>query len=152
MRNKHLNILLSAIFVCLVTCFIFSNSLQGSEASNLQSSFIMNLLRGILDPSHMIDDNTFHFFVRKGAHFSEFFLLGVSLWLLIQNIRSVTGRFCPGTMLFSALAVAVTDEYIQSFTGRTSSVTDVLIDFSGALTAFAVLLLLRAIVKTRRKK
>ena len=36
-------------------------------------------------------------------------------------------------LLFFALLCAVADEFLQSFTGRTSSVRDVLIDFGGAL-------------------
>lgn len=150
--RKILRIALSFIVVCLVVCFIFANSLLNGEDSNQRSGMIAGLLRSIFDPEGAIDEETFHYFVRKGAHFSEFALLGFSLWLLMQSIRSKYYRSCPGSMLFAALAVAVTDEFIQSFTGRTSSVTDVLIDFGGALTGFTLPLLAFAVIKQISKK
>lgn len=145
MKKQTAMLVLSCILVCLVVCFIFSNPLLDGEDSNRQSGLVMQLLRGILDPNHTIDDETFHFFVQKGAHFSEFALLGLSLWLLLLSIRGKFGIFCPSVMLFSALATAVTDEFIQSFTGRTSSVSDVLIDFGGAVLSMAFLWIFHAL-------
>ena len=152
MKRQTVKVVLSAVLVCFVVCFIFSNSMKDGEKSNRQSGIVMELLRSIFDPNHTIAEETFHHFVRKSAHFSEFALLGLSLWLLMGSIRGKFGISCPGVMLFSALAVAVTDEFIQSFAGRTSSVTDVLIDFSGALTAFLILLLLCVILRKRTKE
>ena len=152
MKKQTAKLALSALLVCLVVCFIFTNSLLNGEDSNRQSGLVMELLRKLLDPHHVVAEETFHYFVRKGAHFSEFGLLGVSLWLLIQSIKDRYGRSFPGVMLFAALAVAVTDEFIQSFTGRTSSVRDVLIDFSGALTAFALLFAIDVIRRKRHKE
>lgn len=152
MKKQNVTLVLSAVLVCLVACFIFSNSLLDGEESNRQSGVVMELLRKILDPNHSIAEETFHYFVRKGAHFSEFALLGVSLWLLMQSIKDRCGRFYGGMMLFAALSVAVTDEFIQSFTGRTSSVTDVLIDFSGALTAFLLLWIFGIILRKRNRE
>ena len=147
MQKKTLRLILAAILVCAVICFIFSNSFQNGEASNQRSGLVLALFQRLFDPHHRIDEETFHYFIRKGAHFSEFALLGASLMLLKKRIRD---RFCvstPGVMLFAALAVAVTDEFIQSFTGRTSSVKDVLIDFSGALCAILLLTLLGSIYR-----
>lgn len=150
--RKILRLVLSSLLVCLVICFIFSNSLQNGEESSRYSGMVTRLLRSIFDPHGTTDEETFHYFVRKGAHFSEFALLGFSLWLLMQSIRSKYCVSCPGSMLFAALAAAVTDEFIQSFTGRTSSVTDVLIDFGGALTGFVLPLVLFAIIKQSKEK
>ena len=152
MKSQTAKLALWSVVTVLVVCFIFSNSLLDGESSNRHSGIVMELLRSILDPEHTIAEETFHHFVRKGAHFSEFALLGLSLWLLVGSIHGKFGVSCPGVMLFSALAVAVTDEFIQSFTGRTSSVTDVLIDFGGALTAFGLLSILRVISRKRIKE
>lgn len=74
-----------------------------------------------------------HFYVRKAAHMTEYFLLAVavSFPLYVYRIRGIwlfflAGIFCVG---FAGL-----DEYHQSFVaGRGPSVRDVCIDSSGAL-------------------
>ena len=145
MKKSTVKVILSSVLVCLTVCFIFSNSLLDGEESNRQSGLVLNVLRSIFDPDGTIEEETFHFFVRKGAHFSEFALLGLSLWLLMLSLRDRFGIFCPGVMLFAALGTAVTDEFIQSFTGRTSSVSDVLVDFSGAVFVMAILWILHTL-------
>jgi len=152
MKKQTVKVILSAVLVLITVCFIFSNSLLDGKESNRQSGFVMELLRSIFDPTGSIEEDTFHYFVRKGAHFTEFALLGFSLWLLMLSIRDKFGVLCPGVMLFSALATAVTDEFIQRFTGRTSSVTDVLIDFGGALAGFALLWVLHILRKQTKEK
>ena len=48
------------------------------------------------------------------------------------------GQYHIALCLFLLLAVAVIDEYIQSFTGRISSVKDILIDFGGGVTGLGL--------------
>ncbi len=152
MSRKMLRFVLALLLNMLVVCFIFFNSLQGPEASNQSSGMVMQFLKAVLKLDDSIGEEAFHTFVRKAAHFTEFAALGASLWLLLGCIRSRFGVFCPGGMLFAALATAVTDEFIQSFTGRTSSVKDVLLDFCGALTAFGLLSLLAGIRRKQKEK
>lgn len=152
MNRKTVHLILSALLVLLVVCFIFSNSLLDGEDSSRQSGLVMKFLRAILDPNHTIGEETFHYFVRKGAHFSEFALLGLSLCVLMRCIQGASGKYCPGFMLLAALGTAVADEFIQSFTGRTSSVADVVLDFSGAVTGFTLMLILFALKITIKEK
>ena len=57
-----------------------------------------------------------------------------------------------GDALFFALLCAVADEFLQSFTGRTSSVRDVLIDFGGAVSGLLLsMLLIRGVDRLRGK-
>ena len=84
-----------------------------------------------------------HKFVRKAAHFSEFALLG---FLTAGLLLWVSHRFLPmkplATWLIPAaftLLYAASDEIHQIFTNRGPRVTDVLIDFAGAL--FGILLI-----------
>ncbi len=152
MKRSTLWFLLACLLTACVVCFIFSNSTQGAEVSNSRSGIFSGILRAILDPQYTIAEEVFHHYVRKAAHFTEFALLGASLWLLMRSIQHRFSVFCPGAMLFAALATAVADEFIQSFGDRTSSVRDVLIDFCGAATAFAGLAVLYAICKKKEKK
>lgn len=118
----------------LVIAFIFGNSLPSIEESKAQSGVLVALLRKMLDPLGKFSEDVFHVFVRKLAHLTEFGLLGFCLGGLTDGLkprfwRSVYVFFT----LFGVLAVAVTDEFIQSFTGRGSMVSDVILDFSGGL-------------------
>ena len=79
-----------------------------------------------------------HHYIRKCAHFTEYFILSL---LVLRGVRA--GR--PGTRFAWALLVvaivlayASLDEYHQSFVpGRTAAVRDVLIDTCGGIAAQA---------------
>lgn len=133
-------ILLFSLLSLLVMGFIFQNSLQNSAASNNLSDKVAAEIKPIVDPDAHITVSRFQFFVRKLAHGVEFCVLGASLCALMYSIQSAERKKCRVFMtLFLALATAVTDEYIQSFTGRTSSVDDIIIDFSGAVCGMILL-------------
>lgn len=122
--NKRRTVNTALIVVTTLTvAFIFSNSLASSEQSNGQSDWVMGCLHQLLNiqlPS---------WFVRKAAHFTEFAVLGTELAVLKH--RLIRPPFTAA--LLSGLLVALTDETLQLFSGRTSSVTDVWIDFSGVV-------------------
>jgi len=95
-----------------------------------------------------------HFFIRKCAHFTEYFVLSL---LVLRGIRA--GR--PGTRFAWALLVvaivacyASLDELHQRFVpGRTAAVGDVLIDTSGGAAAqlVAALVMVLGHLRDRRK-
>jgi VanZ family protein len=95
-----------------------------------------------------------HHYIRKSAHFTEYFILSL---LVLRGIRA--GR--PGTRFAWALVViaivacyASLDELHQRFVpGRTAAVGDVLIDTSGGITAqvVAALVILLGHVRERRQ-
>lgn len=122
---------------CLLIClfgigFIFYNSLQDSQTSHTYSNCIADLLRPLLDQGET--DEKYYDHVRKLAHGIEFCFLGCCFGILMHWFCRIHGQYHIALCLFLLLAVAVIDEYIQSFTGRTSSVKDILIDFGGGLT------------------
>ncbi len=91
------------------------------------------------------------FFIRKGAHFGIFFLLGffvcrAFLTTILQN-RTLTSFF--SSIMFLIL-YAVQDELHQHFTGnRTPLIHDVMIDSVGGLTGIILFLLIKR--RFRRK-
>jgi len=95
-----------------------------------------------------------HFFIRKCAHFTEYFVLSL---LVLRGIRA--GR--PGTRFAWALLViaivacyASLDELHQRFVpGRTAAVGDVLIDTGGGTAAqlIAALAMVLGHLRDRRK-
>ena len=106
------------------------------------------ILKPITDKNNQIFGLSLEGFIRKIAHFSEFAFLGALLYAL----RAVNGRPAPFTLLFFALACGVTDETIQVFTRRGSSVTDVIIDFCGCVSGMLLFMLLNRLRKYLKQK
>ena len=133
------------ILIILITAFIFSNSLKNGEESNTQSEPIVEAVEKVLDPKDKIPTKTFNHVVRKAAHIAEYTLLGLALggqvWY-VGKLNDKHKRWYIIATLFTGLAIASIDEIIQSFTGRTNSVSDVLIDFTGVIIGMGIVLLL----------
>ncbi|WP_058953530.1 VanZ family protein [Clostridium tyrobutyricum] len=72
-------------------------------------------------------------FVRKNAHVFEYFVLAI-LVAIAMFALGLKGRGAIVYIMFICLLYAVTDEFHQAFVpGRTSLVSDVIIDFSGSI-------------------
>ena len=147
LRNRRAIVLLS-ILTGLMIAFIWGNSCLSREESGAQSGSLTAFLIGILDPNGCIPVEKFHHFVRKMAHFTEFALLGGLMGGLFWRIGRLTGQQLRSLPVLLVLLVAVTDEYIQYFTGRGSMVTDVVLDFAGALFGLGLV----ALVSILRKR
>lgn len=147
MHHRRAIVLLS-VLTGMMIAFIWGKSCLSREASGAQSGRLTAFLLGILDPNGRIPVESFHHFVRKMAHFTEFALLGTLVGGLVRRIGLLTGQRLRSLPVLLVLLVAVTDEYIQYFTGRGSMVTDVVLDFSGALFGLGLL----ALVSVLRKK
>lgn len=75
------------------------------------------------------------FFIRKGAHFTTYFILGGSFFLGLRPKMKNNGLVAIFAWL-SAVGYAATDEFHQMLTGgRTPLFQDVALDAMGALTA-----------------
>lgn len=125
--------------------FIFYLSHDSGKASMKKSFTIVNTLVSSIPASDNPGKdkiqasqqkkylNQLNIMVRKSAHIAEFFLLSV----LAANVLFAFGYKGRGTIiyiLFFCLLYAVFDEYHQLLVDtRTSSVSDVLIDFSGSI-------------------
>jgi VanZ family protein len=133
----------------------FYNSTVKSEESNAESNAIAGSLQPKVDPNGTIQIKTFREIVRKAAHVLEFAALGV--WFSLMALLLSRGVWRPvwehiSAPLFATLMTAVTDEFIQSFTGRTSSLKDVLIDFAGGLVGFFLTAGIYALVSSARRR
>ena len=127
-----------ALIGCIV--FIFSNSLQIADVSEGASGRVLGILQGILRHLGLpgaADRLTMHI-VRKLAHFCEYALEG---FLLTLCLRVYTRRFFVHISwpILGGLLTALTDETIQMFSdGRSSQLTDVWLDLSGAMAGILV--------------
>lgn len=134
-----------------ITVFIFGNSFMNYEASHSSSGAVA----GMIGSQTASDYETVEFLIRKTAHLIEFAGLGIGVMKLKQiGIRQAASMsfWFP---LFYVLAVGVLDEYIQSFSNRSSSTGDVILDFFGGLLGMAVVLLFQRlfeVIQNRSKK
>ena len=115
--------------------WIFSNSLMDGDASGNMSGSLTRWLYEFLQlEKHGVSFELMHHLIRKGAHFTEYFVLGI----LICTAQKVSPLpFHPG--ILAALAVPCTDELIQHFvSGRYGAFSDVLLDMCGYACGFGI--------------
>lgn len=132
------------LLLVLLLAFIWGHSCMPPDASEDESSTVLELLRPLLSLIVGAENVTLHL-VRKLAHFTEFFCLGCVLALLLP-FRGKMQLLAGGL----ALLTGFIDETIQIFSGRGSAVSDVWLDFSGAAAAILILALARALLSRRR--
>lgn len=127
------------LLVCMFMIFGASTSLGRPENT---SRFIVPFLLWLNPNMTPATIDKVHYAIRKLAHFSEYGVLGLLLWRLVNFKLAPTAyrswNFAI-TLLFAAL-YASSDEFHQSFVpGRHPSVYDVLLDTCGAGFALAVI-------------
>lgn len=122
------------LIVWMALIFLFSTDLfSGRETAGVLLP-ILGLLLGWAVPDQFL--NTIHFLIRKGAHFTEYAVLGL-LWYRALNHRLREWGLKPALLAFLLSSIyAASDEFHQTFTmTRDGRVADVMIDSSGALAA-----------------
>ena len=149
------------VIVCMITIFRFSA--QVATKSNTTSTHVTTWVVKIVVPHYSAMEKpaqnqlvkTVNHYVRKGAHFSIYTLLGISLLFFFSGTKhwKNKAKWCS---ILVGLLYACSDEFHQLFVpGRGAQVRDVLIDTCGVI--FGVLiarLILRGIEhrKSRRKE
>lgn len=133
----------------LMIIFIFTNSSFNADISSQHSASILNKINNLFDSLNLNIELT-ETFVRKSAHFVEYFVLGVLLCInvyvfLLQPSSKLL--FVP----LIGLAVSCVDETIQLFSeGRSCQITDVLLDFFAVCTAFIIAFAIIKLINIRR--
>lgn len=143
MRSPSLAARLLLMLILLTLALIWGNSLYSREASLMRSGQVVELLRPLLLRLPIPALHTpegMSAFVRKGAHFTEFFLLGAELALLCR-LRGGAGRRALLQPLGLSALAACADEGLQRFSGRAPMVQDVALDSLGALCAILLVAL-----------
>ena len=91
------------------------------------------------------------FFIRKLAHFTEYFILGVIFYQVY--IKYVNFKKLAVILITHGFMTAVLDETLQTFIpNRSGQFTDVLIDTLGVITAFLLITFGRKLYERQRTK
>ena len=116
-----------------------SQETSGRLASLVQQLFFQNW-ETLPEEEFLAALGQLNFFLRKLAHFTEYFILGGLLyldWRLLNRGRVILP-------LGAGLIFAAADEYLQTFIpGRSGEILDTLLDFCGVAAAVTAALLLR---------
>ena len=125
--------------------FIFIQSALPSDLSSEESGVVVDLIMRAFEDILPYGRETIVFAVRKGAHFTEYLILGAVLVSAVKEWRVAPGLLMAGGAPAAWLigtAYAVTDEFHQSFVpGRSCELRDVVIDSCGVVTGVLAALL-----------
>lgn len=126
--------------------WIFSNSLtSGGSSGALSEKVARYLLQYVNQAGFTIQFDLFHFYVRKLAHFSEYFLLGILLVIAVRSAPLMHSKLL--NVLTIASMTPLLDEGLQKFTpGRYGSFTDCAIDLAGGLAGALICYLIILII------
>mgnify|MGYP004566601119 FL=1 len=117
---------ISLLLVILWMIFIFIMSSFDATSSSNQSNFIVDIITSIIN---IKDIGLLSFIIRKLAHFTEYFILGI---LVINFITRYDKKIIIAILL--CIIYATSDEIHQIFVpGRSCQITDIMIDSLGSI-------------------
>ena len=130
-------IVLAIIWMGVIFMFSAQVSDESKSSSNKVTSAVVNTVISIKKENiseekrqKIIEDKTF--IVRKSAHFTEYFILGLILILYLQTKEKLAPKYIILAIIFCVL-YATSDEIHQLFVdGRSCKIMDILIDTCGS--------------------
>ena len=139
MMKKIIAIILLIAWSSLIFCFSSDNGTKSGSLSGAVTNKIIEVLK--IKPNVKQKD-LLHAFVRKTAHFTEYFILG----LLIMNCLITFGvsKYLLIWTITIGFLYAISDEVHQLFVAdRVGAPLDVLIDTCGVITSSSIMYLIR---------
>ena len=130
--------LVFTVLAVLVTLVIWGNSLRTVQQCDALNLSITDAIRPSLDPDEKVEKEVFQILLSKCVHVIEFTALGFCLGGAVYHWGAEKGRKYVALPMLLALSVGVLDEFIQTFTGRSSAISDVLLDFGSAMLGFCL--------------
>ena len=131
-----------------IASFIFVNALLDAESSHRLSDVVWHFFRRIGGKNEEMSENT----VRNIGHVLEYTAFGSVVMAFVLYLKARFQKSGFGFAFFAVLALAVLDEHLQSFSDRTSSTSDILLDFLGAMIGFTLVYFVVLGVRQIRKK
>ena len=152
-RSSRKATVIFGILSLLILCFIWGQSMLPRSASADESNVLMRLMKPILAPKNRADDDIFHHYLRKTAHFVEYAALGFCMCCFFRKLEWKRNAVRTVVTIISPILAAAIDETIQIFTpNRGPQFSDVLLDSCGALCGIGVFLFLAHCFRSILKK
>ena len=137
--KKKISIILVILWMILI--FIMS-SFSGNDSSN-QSNFIVDIISNIFNINNI---ELLSLIIRKLAHFTEYFILGI----LVSNMIYYLNKKKYISIIICIL-YAISDEIHQLFVvGRSCKIIDILIDNFGSILGIYFLYLIYKIILKKK--
>ena len=133
-KKRKKQIIILSVLITITLAFIWIHSCMSMDDSAEESGFVYDLLCPFFE-LFMGKGNVTEHFIRKLAHFTEFFCLGFELMFFMNLVLLrtkyilrlinawVLGTFC-----------AIIDESIQILSGRGDMIADIWLDSAGCFT------------------
>ena len=123
-NKKWIPVIAWAILISLFSTHLFTAENTGR--------FILPVLHWFFPDASPDGLARMHFFIRKSAHFTEYFILSLLILRGIRAGRKENRLVWAAITLCAVACYAGLDEFHQSFVpGRTAAVADVMIDTTG---------------------
>ena len=150
MLRKTISIILLLLWMTVIFMFSSSGSVKSNDTSGKVISSAISVKDKVTNNETKPETKKkivkkLNYSVRKSAHVFEYFVLGV-LALNVFDAFNVKRKVLFAKIL--CVLYAASDEFHQLFTGRTASVTDVLLDSAASIVGIYLLNL----IFSRRKK
>lgn len=137
------------VVATIVLLFLFSGQ-NGTESSAISQGLASNILEFFHLQLTSTQSATFHYLLRRAAHFGLFALLGFGLMALLHNV-SLSTAFLLTTLL--SMAIGAANEYHQLLgDGRTARLTDVVLDTAGAIAGCLLYCAIRWFISHLKRK
>lgn len=137
--KKKISVILVILWMILI--FIMS-SYSGNDSSD-QSNFIVNIISSIFNINNI---DILSLIVRKLAHFTEYFILGILVYNMIYNLNKKKYM-----SIIICILYAISDEIHQLFVvGRSCNIIDMLIDSCGSISGVYFLYLIYKIILKKK--
>ena len=145
--KKIISILLLVLWMGLIFCFSQQDATGSSSLSNGFIATIYSFITGKEATLEVLEK--YSFIVRKLAHFSVYFVLGLLSFNVMVQFKT---KYAYSFLI--SFVYSISDEIHQIFIpGRAGQIRDVLIDSSGALLAILICYLISYLVlKSKNKK
>ncbi len=147
--KKIIKFVLLLLWMYLI--FYFSNQ-NGVDSSATSDGLVMSLVKFIdsIIPVDFSEDtmNILAFIIRKVAHFTLYFILGILIFILLNDYSMMLSKKVIYSIMF-CLIYACSDEIHQLFVeGRDGKIFDVFIDMFGSLSSIFIVYLFNKRKKT----
>ncbi|MDE5868196.1 MAG: VanZ family protein [Anaeroplasmataceae bacterium] len=154
--KKSILILISLFWMGVIFYFSSQNGTTSSGMSNRITQFIVRIFiphfSDLKDQEQTRILTNISYIVRKLAHYSEYAILGLFLFLAVSSFTKKQ-NYVFLISGFIGILYAITDEFHQSFVSdRTPMVKDVVIDSIGLITMIVFLGIIWNIKRMKKKR